>query len=479
MSYDALMAAQYMGQQLNVDMESKRADTAFRKQQTANAQMQSMMQQKEQAAKDEVSNYLRSEQVNQSLRDALPGERAAAFQKLTDYAIGRGNLEAAASMENLAKSATDTAKKADEEVALRKNAYSQALAEKASELSHLPEGTQPSMEQLAGFASAFNAAGNDATKLPLPNTPEFKSVLDSAVTAGMTSKERLFRDDKLRAEKEAFAAKEEETQRRIDDRAEARVEAARFKTESLDIKKQQLDINKQLATSLIDARKTEAETAVAGGAKRQAYVTSTTGYGAELLRNLNNVTAFGASDTTGPFAHLDNKGTVLSSLSSNAANAFTPGKNQQLEAALQGVALEAAQLATNIGGRGVTESLKKEFGKMIEPRKGDTNGTIMYRLANIAEFARTRMELLGADEGSPTEQVARARTIAYLNQIPTPRELTKLFNEKKIPNADTHKYGAGTLEDKMKSVRAIVEKGDAEASIPQSQRDLLNKYPPK
>jgi len=473
MSYNSVMAAQFMGQQLNADLESKRADTEFRKQQTATAQMQSMAMQKEQASKDELSSFIQKTMQNQQEREALPQEAATTYKKLADKAMSMGNFNAAEVMQRFAKTSMTEAETLADRAAASRNQDAQKLAEIADGLQNLPAGTPPSKEQLGAFAEAYTKTGGNPSELPMPNTPAFQNILDSAVTSGMSSKERVTYREKVRAEAARLKAQEEEAAQRHEDKVASRQQVAADKAESRAIRIQSLEVQKQLADSLIEARKTKAEAASMGGAKRQNYVTSTTGYGKELLRNLENVSAFGATDTTGPFAHLENKGTVLSSLSSNAANAFTPGKNQQLESALQGVALEAAQLATNIGGRGVTESLKKEFGKMIEPRKGDTNGTIMYRLANIAEFAKMRMELLGPNEGTPTEQAARAHTIAYLEQIPTPRELTKLFREKKIPNADTHKYGAGTLEDKMKSIADMVKKGDAEATIPQSQRDLL------
>jgi len=478
MTFEALMAAQYMGQQMNVEMDQKKAETELRKQQAAAAEMSALMQKQQQAQNASLSNYLRSAQENQASVDALPQDRAAMYSKAADWAAKNGSPENAEKMMLLANKADDEAKKSTALVRARELGFKEDYSAAANELLRLPPGIAPTMEQLAGFTEKAGAAGVDVSKLPPPNTPEFKAHLQTAITAAMTSKDKnsYYRllDDEARQEKRL----KETADQAVLDRAEARRTSAVSKAESLQIRKEGLQIQRDLADSTISFRDAQAKKAEAGGPIRQRYVTSTTAYGEELLRNMKNVQAFGAVDTTGPFAHMQNKGTVLSSLANNATNRVTPGANQQLESALQGMALEAGQLATNLGGRGVNNALIAEFQKMIEPRKGDTNGTIMYRFANLAEFAKKRLELLAPDEGSPTEQSRRKAALTYLENIPSPAELTALYRAKKIPGAETHLKEAGTVAEKMKKLSEIARKSDAEAeakaAIPQRQRDLLN-----
>ena len=398
MSLQTFLSAYNTGNQINADLEHKRATTEYNQaitqqmqQKTASDQAQAK---KMQDFSSMVSKKLSEQDQEWEKRKVEDGELPDAMgykklefenqnlHKLSQAAYSANLPEKGAELEkayftNSAKLSEE--KKRNEEIALKQR---QEIGSGAAFFAEQPDIDQ---QQAGDFVKdkfgskkylQFMTLNADKQRQFMEqlvaqgsSTPESYIAIKNAQTQNL-EKNKIERE-KIKAKQDALSAKAQASiglKSDANDRAERRTKA--------------MERNMQLK-----------EINLKGGGARQAITTSAAvGFGKQAEVGLDQLSSFPVESTTGIFRNFSNGEGFLSSLRNVAGNEFTSKDAQMMNTATAGVAVEVANMAMIGSGRSATDSVKNEFKKMVEVQPGDTQATVAYKISHAVDFMISKLD---------------------------------------------------------------------------------------
>lgn len=466
-AFETFSAAQFAGQQLNADLQAKRDDHELRQQQLASAKQQMAMQANAQAQQQQFEQQ-RAGIIDKY--DTMAKEQRVADGTDPDAEVEQQTAREAAMYRDIGKAALLTnPAMAEQYFKLADTSSGKAVERKKANL----EITEKKTKDTAAFAGSVLAGGVSPDQafawvkdnlglkaaLAIPTDPvQAKAYWRSAQRQGMSATEQVENERKVEEfkQKQEQAAKEEADRR--EERQIRRAELAASREANLELRKQSLGLRREQFEE--------------GGTVQHQRNIAAVEYGAEIARNLANVTKFASSTNGALFAGVPAGTSLLGALQGNAANKLTPEGEQMLKVAMGGMGLEMGQLMTSSGGRGVTQTLINELHEMMAYRASDTPMTKMFKMANAAELARVRLEST-PEPRNPATKEKREQALAALKEYPTPAQIIEVAQRKgqKIAGAKE----LVSMKDKMKQAIAVGAEGTPTAPPP-DVADLLNKY---
>jgi hypothetical protein len=479
----AFLGAQYAGQQLNAELDNRKADVEMKQQQIAQSknamalqQQQQVQSQQQQAAMAKLIDNFDKDNQNKQVEDgATPdGEAEVKLEKQAGLyeQIGKTFLLSdparAESFMKMADSARGK-KAATEEANLRIGA--KRAKDTASYAGAVLDGTQTPEQAFAWVKD--NVSLKDA--LSIPTDPlEAKNWWKAKQTQGLSAAEQIQGQTEIRKE----ATRAQERKETLEERRKEHADRERDIALSRDILRQgqksaaeERALRHQERADALE-KKWPGGAAGAGGNIQFRNTVAAVNYAAESVRGLKLVGEMGKGQSSGVFGHLATGEGIPSALAKTGGNRLTSEEQQIYQTATKGLGLELAQLATAGSGRGANQAVTKELSSMIEVIPGDTQFEAMFKLANAADFVRTRLKSV-PKSSDPTIQATRDETDAELKKFPTPSAI--------IAAADAAKYKlkGGTMKRKASMLEAL---GKAEASVapggshPAEIQNLLDKY---
>ena len=353
-------------QQGQAELENRKQDVELKQQQVAAAKLSA------QASRDAAS-IIQAGMAKDQSTVTDPTARAKLYTETAGKLAASGSFDMAKKMEDLAKGELDTASKMQEDLLKKGVLAKENLAKAAIDFS-----AAPTPEGQTALTKAAIDAGYDPTKIPPPNTTEFRAWAKNQQTAGSSSKDVLAAKEKARE----FDQKEEERKAEFKSRTEAtaaqRAQTAAYQNESLALRKLLLE-SKMNKTDLT--------------AQEKGTVTAVLGAAGEATRGLEQALKMPVDARMGAFANLHD-GTVIDALTKTGTNALTPEQVQLYTSNMGGMALEASRVITLGAGKSANESTIRELQKALVPQQGDTQYTAMYKIATAASIIRNRLEYL-------------------------------------------------------------------------------------
>jgi hypothetical protein len=465
-SFMDFAAAQTAGKQINADLQAKRDESAMRQQslESQKFQMAQQMKQQESAQAFEqqrqaiVQDYdttLKQQQIDSG---ALPDEQKqqAAQQEVEMYRkVGTAALTSNPEMAKQYFQLADTAQakltqtqKTNLEITEKKVKDTAGFAGTVLEGAVSPQEAFDWVKSNVGLKEA----------MAIPTDPvKAKLYWKSKQTQGLSAKEQV--DNKIKLTE--FQQKREDAAR---DHADLQADRLIRRQELANAREQTLELRKQT----MDLRTKQYEE---GGAIQRRQTIAAVNYANEAARGLDLVATMGAGQTASVFGHLQDGTTILKALESTGTNKLTPELQQIYQTSTKGLGLELAQLATAGSGRAPVKDLINEMSAMVEAHSGDKEFEIMFKLANAADFAKTRLEAVPASP-DPKIQAIREKAEAALARYPHPKEIIALANRKGVK--------LGKAQSFTESLRAKLDKtlgkaGDG-TDHPSDISDILNKY---
>lgn len=467
-SMDAFAATQFQGQQLLLAQDEKKADIAVRQQQAQALQMSNLMQKQQLQDKQALQQFMTSEQQTAAAPVQTATEKAKLYGKAAAFSMQRGDFDDAAAMEKLAKGETETAQK--EQILLEKQHAddSQALSVAAQDAS-----ANPTPDNAKRLFNAAIKAGITPDQIPMPGTPKYEAFLNQSSLAGLKGDERVKFLEQVKEKEAAAKALAEQRKMEHEDREAARADRAQAREESRADRKEAMALRETLAKSLIESREAKTASQEAGGAIQHRNTIAAVNYANEVARGLDLTSKLPAGTTNGVFAHLGSPDTILKSLESTGTNKITPEIQQMLQTANKGLGLELAQLMTAGSGRAPNKDVISEMGKMVTVEPGDKEYTAMFKFANAADLALTRLKAV-PKSSDPNIQKTREEAEKKLAAYPNPA----------IVAAEALKHGVHVTQEKSmrEKLDGLMQKHDAEAArtaVPADIQSILNLYPSK
>lgn len=459
-------AAQTAGQQINADLQAKRDDRELKQQQLESAkfQLSSQMQQQQSAQAFEqqrqaiVADYDATLKQRQVDSGQLPDDQkqASSQQEVEMYRkIGTAALTSNPAMAQQYFQLADTAQgklvqqqKTNLEISEKKTKDAAAFA------GTVLDGTVDSKQAFDWVKD--NVSLKEA--LAIPTDPaKAKLYWAAKQKQGLTAAEQVSNTIKITE----FDQKRQDAAR---DHADAQEEKRIRRAELANAREQTLELRKQT----LDLRKKQYEE---GGAIQRRQTIAAVNYGNETARGLDLVATMGATQTASVFGHMQDGTTILRALEQTGTNKLTPELQQIYQTATKGLGLELAQLATAGSGRAPVKDLISEMSAMVEARSGDKELEIMFKLANAADFAKTRLEAVPASP-DPKIQAIREKAEASLSRYPHPKEIIALAAKKGVKLGKTQGV-IETLREKLD--RTLGKAGDG-TDHPADITDILDKY---
>jgi hypothetical protein len=481
LSLQAFAAAQFAGQQLNTELDNRKADTEMKQQQIAQGknamalqQQQQVQQQAQQAQMSKlIESFDKDNQTRQVEDGTAPDNETEVKQgkqaELYDQ-IGKTFLFSDPSKaESWMKMAEATRGKmaATEEANLRIGA--KRAKDTASYAGTVLDGTQ-TPEQAFQWVKD-NVSLKDA--LTIPTDPlEAKNWWKSKQTQGLSASEQLQGQMSLRQETQRIKEHAEAAA----DRRQNHADGERDLALSREILREGQASRKEEAALRHEERKAALEAKGAGGAAGAGgniqfrHTVAAVNYAAESLRGLDLVGEMAKGQSSGVFGHLATGEGIPSALAKTGGNRLTNQEQQMYQAATKGLGLELAQLATSGSGRGANQAVTKELNAMIEVIPGDTQYSAMYKLANAADFVRTRMKAIPKST-DPTIQKTREEVDEALKKYPSPSSILQAAEKA------GHKISEKTVAKRQTMMEALRKaEASAQGGHPPEIQDLMDKY---
>jgi len=412
-SFPAALAANFQGQQLNAELQGQQLLNEERSQAVAMQKMQLLQARQEQQNQKDLGAFIASKLQGDDKAATDPLEGAKLFEAAAAKAAASGDFKSMQAMSNLAKGKLAEAAAQQKQLATQRQEKRERLSQAAQDFT-----VAPTVENAKAIAQSAIEAGVDPATIPSPSQPAaFAAWAKQQQTASMSGKERLENAEKLeKAKADAEEKKREFDERERDRRMQQQQVAlmqqglAEDRKLRLQMEKERLDIAKTKATIPHTTAKTEETIATVVAAGREAF------------RSLDLVTAMPVTANSGAFSGLKD-GTVSQALAKVGGNLVTPQSSQMYNTLITGTGLELGKVLTaGPGSRGATQSQIHEFQAMSKVLPGDTEFTAMFKLANLADIVRNRVESL-SDSTDPHQQMLKDKLLSDLSKIPTPRQV--------------------------------------------------------
>lgn len=400
------------------------------------------MKQQIQTQKD-LADFISSQTKLEGDQAGQPLNQARMFAKASDLALQHGDMSSAKEMMDMSRNASKDAQEQITAAAKQKAQKQDDLGTAAQTYADNPttEGAREVVRK------ALDAGVNPAT-IPLPNTPQWATWINSQKLAGMTAKERA---DFAEKTADIKARRDQQWQEHKDNVAlrEATIQqTGAYREAMIGLRKDEIASRADKAPKTVDVAgatyEYDPQAQVKGdrlasdpryvklGQKITATQENNTvalgGAAAEAARNIKQMADFHVGTANSPFQHLGDK-TFTDALSRTATNRLTPEQTQMFQASSAGLGLELSRVATIGAGRGANQAVINEMQKLTTPSAGDTNLTMAYKISTAAQIALTRMEATPA----PTDQSAANKwneTMSYLRSLPTPDQIQKVAGTK-------------------------------------------------
>jgi hypothetical protein len=405
-------------QQGQVELENRKQDIEVKQQQVAAAKLSA------QASRD-AANMIQSGMAKDSATVSDPTAKAKLYTETAGRLAATGSFDMAQKMEALAKGELDIAGKMQADILQKGVVAKEALAKTA-----LDYAASPTPEGQKTLVKAAIDAGYDPTKIPAPNTTEFRAWALNQQTAGSTAKDVLAAKEKAREFNEREAERKAEFQAKQAESAARRSETAAFRNESLALRK-----------ILIESKTGKSDLT----AQEKGTVTAVLGAAGEATRGLEQALKMPVNARMGAFANLHD-GTVIDALTKTGTNALTPEQVQLYTSNMGGMALEASRVITLGAGKSANESTIRELQKALVPQQGDTEYTAMYKIATAASIIRNRLEYLPEIPETRGKQRGQLdKLMKALDAVPEPDEILQASLKNPVASRQLNAF-KGTMQ---------------------------------
>lgn len=461
-------AAQTAGQQINLDLQSKRNEQELQKQklEAGKFQLQQQMQaqQQQQAFQQKqaaiVADY---DQTHQAQREHAGEDPDAQAEQQ-----GQSEVEMYRKIGQAALTTNPAA--ADQYFKMADAAQGKLVDQKKKNLEIIEKKTKD-IGAFAGAVLAGTVSPSEAfdyvkktsglkDAMEIPADPEkAKLYWQTKQKQGLSAQEQASNDLKVQELEERKRADKQREADHREDQATRRAEVAQRREDSNFFKTENLKLRGEANTR-----------ANAGGAIERRQTIAAVNYANETARGLDLVASMGAKQTVGVFAHMQDGTSILKSLEQTGTNKLTPELQQIYQTATKGLGLELAQLATAGSGRAPVQSVIRELSAMVEARPGDKEFEVMFKLANAADFAKVRLEAVPASS-DPKIQAIREKAERALERYPHPGDILKLAQAKGVKLDKAQKQ-----VEKLQTMKQSMEASVGGSETPSDINSLLDKY---
>lgn len=403
------------------DMQAKQADIDLKKQQVAMGQIAVENAQRQQQTQQTVGSFLSSEIARDNAAASDPVKSAQMYQRAEGIALQGGDFTTANELGTLAKGKLQEAKEAIATVTAQKHQKNEDLANAADEFA-----ANPTADGYRDLARKAAEAGQDPSRIPMPNTPQFATWLNQQKMAGM--------DSKARAE---FTQKAYEADQNRQARIEAHNDNVALRQQSMQqtaMMREAMQSDRQARLQMERERLNLEEKKYATQGTRQtsqqvAANNAIIGSAAESVRGLHVIGALDSDQTAGPFQGLAG-GTILDVLAKTGGNVLTTQDQQLYHTATAGLGLELARTMTLGGGRGANQATINELQDVVTAHPGDTKATAVFKFANAADIIRNRLESMPTPQ-DPEQAGKRQKLLEELKKVPTPNQVIATVKDPK------------------------------------------------
>lgn len=391
------------------DYEKSQADLEYKQQATAMQKMQVLAARQKMETDQLVGAQLRADFAADKATLTDPAKAAEVYSKAARTAVQRGDFEGARSFESMAQSEITRAQTSAANLRAQQKDRAEALANAAANFQ-----SNPTPETAGTVIQSALAAGVPMKDIPDMRSPKFATWAKEQQTAGMSAKERLAEQDKVRKWEEEQAYRKQHDKEVREDRLRAERERAADRRENLGIKS-------MLAASLIQQR----EAKLGGGTGELSGIGKVEmthrgqaiGAGVQAVRQIEQLAlGFQPGAQLGPFASLKPGSDIASSLKLLGGTALTPASAQAMQAVTANLAKNIGNLLTAVeGGRAPTDSQIKAMQVALAPAAGENVLVSAFKIKNAVE--EIEAGLRGAKHSDPEKEKQRQETLTKLNSI--------------------------------------------------------------
>jgi len=399
-------------------MQQEQAKTDLDKAQAQMAQIALTEKQQQIKTAQDLGQMIASQTQLQGADAANPLNRAKMFDQAAVMALQSGDMVGSENMSRLAKQSLDEGKEQVAYQSAQQQLKKEDLAQSADAFA-----ANPTPENAKALHDKAIAAGVNPATIPANlKSPEGQAWINQQKLASMDAKtkaEFLERAQEHNDQRQQQLREFEE--RRADRRAQmADAAANRALTRSIEIQRL------QLSEKEFEFRR---EQTGIGGKQQQATTTALAGASAEALRNLQQMSHFGAGTTSSPFVNLTDH-TALQAIAKTGTNNLTPEEVQMFQTSGAGLANQIGRVETLGGGRGVTQAQINQLEKQIIPASGDSRLEAAYKLSTGAQITLTRMKNTPAPR-DPAMKSEWDMTMQQLSKYPTPDQILSAAQDPK------------------------------------------------
>ncbi len=480
-SMQAFAAAQFAGQQLNTELDNRRQDTEIKKQQVeqykSQAAMQAQQQAQSKAQQEQMSKLINDfDQEHQAAQvangDAPDGQAEQRANKEVERYRQMGNvflLSDPTKASNFFKMA-DAAEGKKSEIAKRNLEIGEKRAKDTAAYAGSVLAGDVSPDEAFKWVRE-NVSLKDAMAIPT-DPVEAKAWWRTKQTAGVSAEAQLANARQIKADEQ----REKDRKEAAAERRQNHLDAERDHAADRELRKMSIKMLNESRIAALAARADAAAekkaTGSAGGNIQYRNTVAAVNYSAEAVRGLSLVGEMAKGQASSVFGHLASGEGVASALAKTGGNRLSNEEQQIYQTATKGLGLELSQLATAGSGRGPNQAVTKELNSMVEVIPGDTQFEAMFKLANAADFVKTRLKSV-PKSSDPTIQATREETDAALAKFPSPSSILK------AAEAAKYKIKGKTIEKRQSMMEALFK---AESSLPKAGehpeevQSLLDKY---
>lgn len=459
--------AHVAGQKVLLDMEEKKADTAYKQQLTEGAKVQNAEKMEQMRQDRALADWMKSDTALQEGQEAAARDTAEQFGRAAKFAAENGDFDGAKRMSDLASGQIAVAGKAQQQQEKQAVDNAEALSTAAQDVLLAPT---PEAHKVL-YQKAI-AAGRSPDSIPMPGTAEYATFANQAALGAMKGKARLEFMEKLRETEERAKERKENELVRRQEREEARKDRAIAREQSNTIAREGLALRKQLAESTLAEREARTAAGPKLSATMERQAVAVTNAANEAGQALVRMSQMGIKTRASVFNHLEDPKTVLKALTTTGTHKMQSEEIQMMGANLQLLGLEVAQ-AMAAPYKPNKEQIS-EARRMVEPIPGDTEYQVLYRMALTADVMKARLESVPRTKSL---NVARDHAEASFAKFPSASEVYEHAKQRGV-RLKLRKEGKTFMERlKGMSTPEAEEAPTAPPAVEAKRKSLLDLYP--
>ena len=477
---DAGFAIRGVQQQQETDQQSQ-----LRQQQIDMNKMSLMSQQKQNQAKSDVADYMKSQADEIASNVQNPLKMRDMYNNAATVAAKAGDFGLMEEMASLAQKQTVQYKEIVETKAKEKSAAQGELADAAFEFS---AGDMQNPEAQSGLAKKAIAAGVDPTTIPSVTNPiKFQAWAKNMAIESKKGKSQAEAIATIRAKEEADSDRKQEIKNKQQDRLDKQKETADLRAQGwakVDIERMRLAKERRADEVKLPAKEVQGDYEYipdpnhterykdvprmgakgtvgydyvqAGTRKLTAQETSGISRAIpsanEIIRQTKLALGFNAS--LNPFDRISSD-SVLGALTKTGTNKMAPDEVLAYTKSIKGIGVEAASVLGSMGGRTPPLATMHELQDMASRESGMSKLVGAYGSALMTDLTRTYISSLPLAKTKINPDIQE--TLHNLDQFPRAEEIAALIrkNGSKADKKAMDKLESTAAQDKSAGTKAM------------------------